>query len=447
MKVNVYLLTILSACFLLSSRVTGQVPVEYSLKQAQDFAYENNYDLKNTAFDVQIAKKMVKQNTATGLPQVNASLDYMEYFALPTSLIPGEFIGRPGTQFEVQFGTRYNMTMGARIDQLLYSGQYLVGLQAARAFLESEKLKQVKTKTDIRDQVENSYLVVLLYKEQTKILDSTYKLISKMVGELKETLKLGLVEDIEVDQLDLNKSDLEARLINTNNQLGISMDRLKFVMGLKENQQIKLTDSMGGFINTLGREFLLKQQFDYNLNIDYSVFKKQEYLVKLQYKLSKTAYQPTVAAFMGFSDNAQRSAWDFFSANQPWFKTLNWGLKVSVPIWSSGSRKNAVGQAYLQVEKMKVNEEKLKTGLELQVTSARNDFDNGYLIFLNKKKALEVATKIYMKTISKYKEGVASSTDLNQKYTQFLQSESDYLLTMFNVINLKTQLNKLLEKI
>jgi outer membrane protein len=447
MKLNLYLLPIFFFFCLFSSTLAGQVPMTFSLKQAQDFAYQNNYDLKNSAFDVKIAQKQVRQNTAIGLPQVNAGIDYMEYFALPTSLIPGEIVNRPGTEFEVQFGTRYNLTMRGRVDQLLYSGQYLVGLQTAKAYLETERQKEVKAKIDIRDQVENSYIVVLMYQEQTKIFDSNFKVISKMVEELKETLKLGLIEDIDVDQLELNKSDLEARLINTNSQLEISMARLKFVMGLKESQQIRLTDSLRGFIATLGREYLLSRQFDYNSNIDFSVFKKQEFLVKMQYKLSKTAYQPSLSAFMGFNDNAQRNEWNFFAANKSWFKTLNWGMSLSIPIWSSGSRKYSVDQAYLQVQKMKVNEEKLKTGLDLQVASARSDFNNAYLIFLNKYKGLEVATKIYMKTINKYKEGVAGSTDLNQKYNQFLTSEGEYLQTMYNVISLKIQLNKLLEKV
>ena len=446
MKLDLFLWSILASCLFFSAQLNGQVPIVFSLKQAQDYAYENNYDLKNATYDVQIANKQVKQNTSIGLPQVNGGIDYMEYFALPTSLIPGELIGQPGKEFEVQFGTRYNLTMRGRVDQLLYSGQYLVGLQTAKAFLESEKEKALRSKIDIRDQVENSYMVVLLYQEQTKILDSTYKVVSQMVKELKETLKLGLVEDIEVDQLELNKSDLEARLINTSSQVEINTDRLKFIMGLKENQRIQLTDSLEGFINTLGREALLQQNFDYNFNIDYNVFKKQEYLVKMQYKLSKTAYQPSLSAFMGFSDNAQRNVWNFFAPYQSWFKTLNWGMTMTIPIWSSGSRKYTVDQAYLQVQKMKVNDEKLKTGLELQVASARSDFNNAYLIFMNKKKGLEVAVKIYVKTISKYKEGVAGSTDLNQKYNQFLQSESDYLQSMFTVINLRVQLNKLLEK-
>ena len=444
MNLNGILLFIAFTC---SVSLSAQTPLSFSLKQAQDYAFENNYDLKNSAYDVQIARKQVRENTAIGLPQINGGIDYMEYFKQPTSLIPGDFLGQPGKEIEVQFGTRYNMTIRGQVDQLLYSGQYLVGLQTAKAYLETEKQKELKAKIDIRDQVENSYIVVLLYQEQTKILDSTYKVISQMVGELREALKNGLIEDIELDQLELNQSDLEARLINTNSQLDISIARLKFIMGLKENQQIILTDSLRGFINSLGRDMLLQQKFDYNFNIEYTVFKKQEYLVEMQHKLAKTAYQPSLYAFLGFSDNAQRNTWNFFAAYENWYPTVNWGVSLMIPIWSSGSRKFAVDQAYLRVEKMKVSDEKLKTGLELQVATARSDFNNAFLIFMNKEKGLEVASKIYIKTISKYKEGVASSTDLNQKYNQFLQAEGDYLLTMFNVINLKIQLNKLLEKV
>ena len=62
--------------------------VSFSLQQAQDFAYENNYDLKNSATDVKIAGKMVKQNTAIGLPQINGTASYMDYLSVPTMLMP-----------------------------------------------------------------------------------------------------------------------------------------------------------------------------------------------------------------------------------------------------------------------------------------------------------------------------------------------------------------------
>jgi len=79
----------------------------FSLEQAQAYAYENNFDLKNSATDVELARKMVKQNTAIGLPQVNAGIDYMDYLKTPTTVIPNfipDTTGRAPKTLEVSFG-------------------------------------------------------------------------------------------------------------------------------------------------------------------------------------------------------------------------------------------------------------------------------------------------------------------------------------------------------
>ncbi|MFH1161028.1 MAG: TolC family protein, partial [bacterium] len=103
-------------------------------------------------------------------------------------------------------------------------------------------------------------------------------------------------------------------------------------------------------------------------------------------------------------------------------------------------------QAALNVDKMKVLDEQTRTSLQLQVETVRNAFNKSYLVFLNKKKSLQTASKIYEQTIIKYRQGLASSTDLNQKYNQFLVSESDYIQAMFDLLKSDIALSKLLEK-
>jgi len=225
----------------------------FSLRQAQDYAYENNYDLKNSAYDIEIARKLVKQNTAIGLPQINASADYMDYLSLPVSLVPGDFFGLPGQQIEVQFGSKYNFTFKASATQLLYSGQYLVGVQTAKAYLETVRQKMVRDKMDVRDIVTEAYIGLLIVNESISILDSTYNTVSKMVDEARKIYENGIIEDIDVEQLELNKANLEATLINTQNQGLIAYNYLKFVIGLKENQDITLTDNLDSSLLHWGR--------------------------------------------------------------------------------------------------------------------------------------------------------------------------------------------------
>ena len=444
---SVFLSITITICFLFSSRdLKSQAPMAFSLKEAQDYAYEHNYDLKNSATDVEIARKLVKQNTAFGLPQIDAGIDYTDYLAVPVMVLP-EALAQMFHTNTISFTDEYNATLRARLNQYLYSGQYLVGLQTAKAFLATARQKMVKDKMDVRDLVSEAYIGLLIVKESTKILDSTYLTVNKMLEDGKATLKQGLIEDIDVDQMELNRSNLEATLSTTKSQQLIAYNYLKFLLGIDGNQDINLTDNLTFFLNAVNQDALITQQFDYAHNIDYTILKKQEYLTLMQYKLSKTAYQPTLSGFLGIQANAQRTDWTFFNSSYPWYKTINWGVTLAIPVWSSGSRKNSVAQARLNVEKMKVMDEKTRVSLQLQVETSKKDFTNSFLVFKNKQKGLDIASRIYEKTFSKYNQGVSSSTDLNQKYNQFLSSEADYIQSLYDLLKNRIHLAKLLETV
>lgn len=447
------LLTCHPPCLTAQNQVKPKITLAFSLQQAQDYAYENNYDLKNSATDVTIADKMVKQNTSIGLPQINGSASYMDYLSMPTMVIPNflklmdpvKYAQAPDN-IAMQFALEYNVTGSLQINQLLYSGQYLVGLQTAKAYLETAKQKNLKDKVDVRDQVAYAYFLLLVDDEYVKILDSTYVVVSRLAEEARKSQEQGLIEDIDVDQADLNRSNLEAQLTNARSNRTIAYANLKFLIGLKDEQELTLTNNLDFFLAQIDREALIRQPFDYNRNIDFTLLKKSDYLILMQYKLSKTAYQPTLAGFLGISGNAQRSEWNFFDYHYPWYQTSSWGLSLQIPIWSSGSRKYSVDQARLNVEKTKVTDEKMRVALELQVETAKNDFNNAYAIYQNQKKGFEVALKIYTKTMTQYRQGLASSTDLNQRYNQFLTSNNNYMGAIFSVLSQKTRLNKLLEQ-
>ena len=453
---NYRILTILFIfCFTLVQLLPAQTPsaakpmevLSFSLQQAQAYAYENNYDLKNSTTDVEIARKMVKQNTATGLPQINGNVDYTDFIMQPTTMIPGEmFGGPPGSFFPVKFGTTYNMTLKGTVSQLIYSGQYIVGLQTAKAFLETAKQKNVKDKVDIRDQVADAYLRLLVVDQALQILDSTYVVVSKLVVEAQKSYENGLIEDIDVDQADLNRINLEAQVKDTRNARNVAYAGLKFLVGLKDNQEMTMTETLPFFLSQVDRDALINQPFDYRTNIDYTLLKKSDYLTLMQYKLAQTAYHPSLSGFISASTAAQRNNWDFMNTSKPWFPSVIFGVSLQVPIWSSGSRKYSVDQARLNVEKTKITDEKMKVGLELQVETAKKDFSNAYFVYQNKHKGFDTALKIYEKTLAKYKMGVSSSTDLNQRYSQFLQANSDYMQSMYTVLSSKIKLNKLMEK-
>src|SRR5687768_2340677 len=109
----------------------------FSAKEAVDYALKNSVQVKNALVDIQIQRQTNKEITALAYPQVNGNFSFNDFLSIPTSLIPAEFTGgAPGTFIPIKFGTKYNATYGADLQQILFDGQVFVGLQARKSAIE-----------------------------------------------------------------------------------------------------------------------------------------------------------------------------------------------------------------------------------------------------------------------------------------------------------------------
>ncbi len=441
-KIN-YLISSLIVAFLLITTTNAQEVKKFSLKEAQIYALENNYTVKNTSTDVEIAKKRVKENLALGLPQVSAGASYTNNIELPTMLIPGQFFGIDSVEFlPIQFGTEHNAAWNASVSQLIFSGQYIVGLMASQAYVDLIEASQEKSEIETKYLISKLYYPVIILQENKVFFDSTLINLKKMLYESEEYYKNGFIEDTDLDQLQLLIHNMETTITNINNQVTIATNMLKYQMGLKAADSIILTDKLDDLMDEVNREYLLNSPFDYNNHIDYKVFKNQERMAVLDLKLKKSEYLPNLSAFYTYQQNAQRNKIDFTASDQPWFTSQILGINLNVPIFSSGNRKFRVQQSQLQLDKLKVSDEQLKQGLSLKIITLKSDFNNSFLIYSNKKLSLGNAEKIYEKNEMKYKEGLVSSLDLSQSYNQYLTSQIDYLGSILDLLNKKTDLEK-----
>jgi outer membrane protein TolC len=218
-------------------------------------------------------------------------------------------------------------------------------------------------------------------------------------------------------------------------------------MGLKANEEIEVTDKLDDLLADVNRDFLLNSSFDYNNHIDYKLLKDQEKMAVLQLKLKRSEYYPTLSGYYSFQQDAMRNKFNFFNGNDKWFTNQMVGVQLEVPIFSSGNRKYKVQQSKLEIEKIKVMDDQLKQGLSLKVRTVKSEFNNAYLIYLNKKMAVGNAEKIYQKTEVKYREGIANSLDLSQTYNQYLTNQIEYLTSILDLLNKKSELEKELTKV
>lgn len=433
-KLNVFLL----AALLTPLAVFGQT-TSLSLQEAVDYGIKNHPQVQTAGLNVRSAEITVDNRIATGLPQVDAKIDYQNFLKLPTSLIPGEFFGgEPGTFVPVQFGTEQNVSASISASQLLFNGAWLVGVSAAKQYAELVQQQSKLATSDVRKNVESAYYGVLVAQKFEEILQENIDNLNKVLFEVTALNQQGFVESIDVDRLTISKLTLEGQLSNAQRQTALAMNFLKFSMGMDMNTAIALTDTLGPIeeVNIAAANYLNRPEF--------GIMQTLVTLNELNVKVNKAAYLPSLVAYGSYTQNAQRNEFNFFDPDEEWFDIGLVGVTMSIPIFSGTQRRTNVAQAEVSLEKAKVDQFSATQGIMLEVEKAKTDYQNALNDLNVQEKNIELAQKIYDTALIKYREGVGSSLELNSAESTLYQAQGSYIGALYNVLNTKTSLNKAL---
>jgi outer membrane protein TolC len=286
--VKITLIVFLFCCCNLFSLAEGDEKRTFSLEEAQNFAIENNLNIKNAEADVKIARKKIWETTAIGLPQVNGTVNYTDNLSLATVLIPDFFGGNPDEMIEVQFGTQHNASASITATQQIFSGPYIVGLMAARVYRQLSEQNLEQTEINVKELVTRNYYLILLSEEIRKTLLKNYNNTLKTYKETKAMFKQGFVEETDVDQLKVTLTTLDNSVNSMERQVKASKNMLKFQMGLDLEVLVSLTDSLNGILGKINLQLPGGNDFNIDNNIEYNIMETQIELASLDLKRQKT---------------------------------------------------------------------------------------------------------------------------------------------------------------
>ncbi|MEZ4793701.1 MAG: TolC family protein [Gelidibacter sp.] len=425
-----------------------EVPERFSLQEAIDYALVNNRTAINAARDIDAAKQQKWETTASGLPQVNATIDYQNFLKQQVSLIPAEFFGgNPGEFAEVTFGTKQSVNATATLSQKLFDGSYLVGLQSAKVFLEISQNAKTKTDLEIRKAVINAYGNVLLAEESVLILERNVEVLKKNLFETNKIFENGLGEEESVEQLKITLSGIESNLNKVGRMKTLAYQMLNITLGLDVNHSTILTDDLEALTQKNISLGLLETDANVENTVDYQIAENDKTAKELLVKLEKSKALPTLNAFINGGYNGFSDGFTFFDKDQSWFGSSLFGVSLNIPIFSSGMRSAATQRAKINLDKAETDLMETQQKLQFQVASAKSDYQFAIEDYDNKKENLELAERIETKNQTKFFEGISSSFELREAQTQLYTAQQEFLQAMLDVINKKAELETILNSI
>jgi outer membrane protein len=441
----------------------------FTLEECITYALQNSNTVKNSTIDESIASARVKETRGIGLPQVSGSVSLVHNQKLPRFFsqydadAAGGFIDLsqiPGIQdgdvvaFPNFFQLKSSGNAQLSVQQILFNGSYLVGLQAANAYRELSVRKNVQSKEGVIEQVTKAYYNVLINKDRAKLFDVNISRVESLLNTTKALHENGFAESIDVDRIRVTLNNLKSSRDNFYNMQQLGLELLKFQINYPMDQSI---DVAGDIASLNIDENLLASysaDWDYTQRADYKVIETNRKLQSLNLKNTYAESLPSLSAFanLGYSTQSPTVAGlfktesDIESTSQygpdKWYSFSQFGVSLNIPIFSGLQRTYKLQQAKLALQQIDNGTSTLKSSIDLEVKTAAIKYQNAINSWKSQKENMELADNVARVTKIKYEQGVGSNIEVIDAESALREAQINYYSALYDALVAKVDLDK-----
>ena len=467
-----YILSFLSVFFISwAARAQESEVKTFTLEQCVKYALDNSYSTANAKIDEQIAVAKVRETIGIGLPQVTGSAGITHNQKLSrffTTYNPnGGFIdlsGVPGIQAgnvvaaQNFFQLKSSGMASLSINQIIFNGSYLVGLQAANAYKELSVKTTDQTNEQVIEQVTKAYYSVLVNRERMKLFDSNINRVDSLLITTRALNENGFAESIDVDRIQVTLNNLKTEKSKFERLQQLSIELLKFQMNYPLGESIEVVGELNEETIDVDLDGYLAD-WDYKSRPDYQVLETNWKLQNLNIKNNYAAALPSLSANanLGYSTQSPDIA-GLFKTNSgisddgsigpdKWYSFSSFGLNLNIPLFSGLQRTYRVQQEKLKLRKIENAFKSLEKGIDLEIKQATINYQNSMEALKSQKQNMDLAENVARVTKIKYEQGVGSNLEVVDAESALKEAQVNYYNALFDASISKTDLDKAFGKL
>ena len=386
-----------------------------TLKQAIEFALQNKADALKARLDITNADAKILEAKAGTLPKVTGSTN-ITYNPIIQEIALG------GQTFKM--GQPWVAVAGVQLQQALFNQQVFIGLKAAKSTKEFYQLNANLTEEQIIERVSNAYFQVFTAQEQKNTLESSYSSTEKVRNVIKSLYDNGLSKKIDLDRTNVNLTNIETNIKQSNNGITQAENALKFYMGMPIETKIQLVQE-----DMAVTPHLLDDTVNTDERTEVKVLLKNKELLEYQKKATIANYYPTVNLTANYNWQGLGEKFPLTNGSSKgvmWSDYSAIGLGINIPIFNGFATKAKVQQNQIDIDKLEIDIKDTKLGLDHAYQNAKAQIENSLATLESQKANVKLAEDVLADTKSNYQYGLATLTDLLDAENSLVQAKNNY---------------------
>ena len=431
---KVFLIVLIAASMFGNAYAQKTETLSVSLKDAQRYAWSHNLSVVNGDLAIQKAKRVQWQTLATMLPQISGTAEYQNYCGFGMIMETGI----PGMKpIEIAMNPAGTLAGTASIT---LSGAQIVGTLIHKTAIEMTDISAEKNKQQISSAVAQLYSTILATESTVGLLEQSLENIKKLHQTTLNSVKVGVVEQVDADQLSIQVSSIENTISSTKRSLEMLYNALRLQMGTSIDCKLILTDKLDNVIDAGVSQRLVSKNFNMERNFDYQLLSKNLDLLQQQITLSIMDYLPSVTGFYQYSAKTYFGKDAGMNMTPPHLV----GVSVKVPIWSSGVRTTKLQETKISYRMAENEFIMTNDALRIQERQLKYNLVSAYENYETQNKNIEISERVFANISNKYEYGRASSLDVTNASTNLISSQANYIKSIIDLTNAQIELKKLL---
>lgn len=397
-----------------------------TLEECLQIGIENNLTLQTKRNEIIKGKHSISENRSKLLPQINAVASFNDNFNPPVSVTDGSAYGNP---YNVTKTLQYNASAGLQLQMPLYNQTIYTAMSVTKMMDEVNTLSYDKAREDLIMQITKMYYLGQSTAEQISIVKENITRLEELRNITTAFFDNGMAMEVDVKRVNINLENLQVQYDNAVAMLTQQINMLKYVIDYPAETDITLTPVDTESIIPVEMSGLYEGQPELEL------LKKQSTLAEKQKKMISQGYIPSLSltgSFMysAFTDKAKN--WFHSGPSSKWYNSSGIGLTLRVPIFDGLDKRSKIQKAKLDIENTKLSYENALKSLRTRYLNATNDLMNSRRNFTKQKDNYLLAEDVYEVTSDRYREGVASMTEVLQDEMRMSEAQNNYVTAHYN---------------
>lgn len=397
-----------------------------TLEECLRIGIENNLSLVGSRNELRKAKHLLSENRAKLLPQINAVAGFNDNFNPPVSVTDGSAYGNP---YNVTKTLQYNASAGLQLQMPLYNQTVYTAIDIARTMNELNRLSYEKAREDLVLQISKMYYLGQNTVEQLALIQENRVRLQELRGITQAFFDNGMAMEVDVKRVNINLENLQVQYDNAKSMLVQQLNLLKYVMDYPAEEEIALTPVNPEQVESVSLTGLRSDLYELQL------LESQKKLAGQQKDLIRQGYLPSLSLtgswmYSAYTDKARH--WFHSGPSNHWYPSSGLGLTLRVPIFDGLDKRARIRTAQIDEENARLNYENMRKNMETQYLNATNDLMNNQRNFQKQKDNYLLAEEVYQVTTDRYREGIASMTEVLQDEMRMSEAQNNYLSAHYN---------------